>query len=237
MKQTVPLLLVLAAVALAGGNQADDKSKLRPNGEPDPPSQILVPDDAPQESVAVIPEGPPPRAEFLAPKDKDAILAARAMGADVGVGENGRANEVFLGGVVPPELGLAPNCDKLLECISRMPDVTKLSCICPIGYTDRGLAHLGRLRKLKSAEICSNEITDDGLKALAGMEKLESLTLCGSKIRGPGLKYLKGLRNLQELDFRGLINEPADWTDPDQSRNLRGLAVDLTSLPALTTLR
>ena len=121
----------------------------------------------------------------MAAADKETVLAARAFGVSVEVGENGRAIAVEL---VPQGLGdpgWDADWDTVLECVSRLSDLERFDCTAARHpFTDEGLAHLGKLKKLKWAEISSDEITDDGLKVLTGMDKLESLTLRGEKSAG-----------------------------------------------------
>ncbi len=89
-----------------------------------------------------------------------------------------------------------------MEAVSHLTSVEDFSThLEHVSITDRGLAYLSNLKKIKTIDIRSNEMTDDGLKALAGLDKLERLTLRGLNIHGPGLKHLEGLRNLHELDI------------------------------------
>ena len=116
----------------------------------------------------------------------------------------------------------AEKCDEALECISGFTEAETFDSWC-CSFTDRGLAYLGRLRKLRRVQIQSPEITDDGLKALKGLDGLESLSVDAPKVLGPGLKNLEGLRHLEALDVTNT------GVDKDGSKYLTGM----TSLKAI----
>lgn len=68
--------------------------------------------------------------------------------------------------------------------------------------TDDQLAHLTRLRGLRSLALHQNPITDQGLAHLAPLTGIEDLWLsCGSGLTSAGLRYLRGLRHLRLLDL------------------------------------
>ncbi len=69
--------------------------------------------------------------------------------------------------------------------------------------TDIGIAHLKKLKKLKTLWIRDSTITDAGISYLSGMTELRELDLRGSNISDSGLTHLRGLTNLDSLDLCG----------------------------------
>lgn len=67
--------------------------------------------------------------------------------------------------------------------------------------TDGGVAHLARLRGLRTLDLYQAAVTDAGLVHLAGLVRLERLHLGDTRVQGPGVRYLAGLRRLSWLSL------------------------------------
>ena len=67
--------------------------------------------------------------------------------------------------------------------------------------TDRGLAALAPLRRLRVLDLYWSAVTDAGLAALSGMPELEELHLGMTRLTGPGLVHLVGLQRLAYLNL------------------------------------
>lgn len=77
-------------------------------------------------------------------------------------------------------------------------------------FTDRGLAHLVGLVKLKSLWVCARKtdespdrISDRGLEYLKQLSRLETLGLQHTLVTDAGLDHLKGLRGLKRVYLNG----------------------------------
>jgi len=105
--------------------------------------------------------------------------------------------------------------------------------------TDRGVAHLARLRRLQWLDLYQAAITDDGLVHLAGMVRLERLHLGWSRVHGPGVRYLAGLQRLVWLSLEDTDVDDAVVPHLLALRSLRKLAIWGTRLSTkgLATLR
>ncbi len=67
--------------------------------------------------------------------------------------------------------------------------------------TDRGLAHVGRIKGLENLTLQNTEITDAGLEHLKGLTKLKLLELDGTKVSDNGLALLEGLSTLERISL------------------------------------
>jgi hypothetical protein len=87
------------------------------------------------------------------------------------------------------------------EALAVLANLEELRLI-SIGVSDRSLAPLGRLSRLKLLEIQKGEgegITDDGLARLAGLARLETLSISSSQVTDRGLKHVMGMTRLEVL--------------------------------------
>lgn len=104
--------------------------------------------------------------------------------------------------------------DKAMECITRLPTLTRLSLIrCNI--SDQGLAGLSRMNQLKSLALVGTEISNDSLRHLQGHPSLEYLHLSETSVTGYGLKLLGGVGQLRELQLGHTRSDVAQWTNED----------------------
>lgn len=97
-------------------------------------------------------------------------------------------------------------------------------------FSDRGLAHLGRLRNLEELYLQSADVTDAGLLALAGLKRLKKLSISRAAIRGPGLRQLKSLPALESLSLN-LTTDDGHFTaigELTQLKTLECIDVHLT---------
>jgi hypothetical protein len=133
-------------------------------------------------------------------------------------------------------LDLGEDCpeltDRSLLTLSRISGLEALE-IRDAPITDAGLAHLGKMRRLKSLVLGKAEafspvgnrftITGDGAAYLAGLPTLIELEIHSAALTGEGLEHLASLRHLKRLRLKG-----GSFTDDD----LRFLA-PLTNLESL----
>jgi WD40 repeat protein/Leucine-rich repeat (LRR) protein len=129
--------------------------------------------------------------------------------------------------------------DADLEPLRDLSGLERLDVMGPTQVTDKGLAHLGRLKNLKELSIqcpyataaglealrflgqleklvIQARITDPGLAPLWQLVKLKVLVLANNDIRGPGLEQLKYLQELEILDLSNnlLTNSGLDQLPP-----------------------
>ena len=106
--------------------------------------------------------------------------------------------------------------DEALRLISSLPRLQALRI--RGDFTDAGLAHLKRVRTLKSLEIDSPHITDQGLAHLSRLLDLELLSLSSTQLTEQGFEKLAACTKLSILSLRPY------WyvTDDD----LRGIAAN-----------
>jgi Leucine Rich repeat len=87
--------------------------------------------------------------------------------------------------------------------IGRLPELAELSASGSPLVTDRGLAYIKGLRKLRVLSIHSlYQVTDAGLIHLKDLKNLESLFLASANVSDAGLVHLQGLSELKVLDLR-----------------------------------
>jgi len=70
-------------------------------------------------------------------------------------------------------------------------------------FTDKDLACLANLKKLRRLQLCSPGIGDEGLKHLSGLTNLEFLNISDSEITDEGLKYCSNMNRLWRLMING----------------------------------
>jgi Leucine-rich repeat (LRR) protein len=92
------------------------------------------------------------------------------------------------------------------EGLSNIVDLTGLEALTIWGAKelgDDGIAHLGRLKRLKCLMIENSRMTDLGLGRLKGLTKLERLILTGNQLTDEGLAQIEGLKELSCLCVGG----------------------------------
>jgi len=85
--------------------------------------------------------------------------------------------------------------------LAHLHELNKLRLLDLLGsnVTDAGLEHVGRIRTLESLNLSNSRVSDDGLEHLKGLHKLEYLNLCHTQITDVGLEHLKKLINMGYL--------------------------------------
>jgi hypothetical protein len=108
--------------------------------------------------------------------------------------------------------------DASLEAIGKLTKLEELR-IGGKGFSDRGLAQIKGLTRLKSLSLGEGDkpITDAGLEPLKGMKELEILDLRGWHVSDEGIATLRELKNLKSL-YLDLSKEQAD-----RRKRLQGL--------------
>jgi hypothetical protein len=113
--------------------------------------------------------------------------------------------------------------------------------------TDKGLAGLKNLPRLRAMNIKSRVITNEGIQNLSQVSTLSFLRLHASRITDPGLFYLSQLADLYHLELNGTQVTDEGLKYLAQIRKLKLLYLDntkvngsglgaLASLPELTQL-
>jgi hypothetical protein len=97
--------------------------------------------------------------------------------------------------------------DASLEATGKLTNLEELR-IGGAGFSDRGLAHLKGLMRLKHLSLGGGnlQISDAGLSFLKGMRNLEDLDLAGWHFSDERLAELRELKNLKTVHV-GLSNE------------------------------
>jgi uncharacterized membrane protein len=82
--------------------------------------------------------------------------------------------------------------------------------------TDKGLASIGKLTRLRRLNLAHASISDKGLQALGGLEDLRYLNLTYTALHAEGLQQLGSLRALRTLYLNGTALQRQDWTSLQQ---------------------
>jgi hypothetical protein len=95
--------------------------------------------------------------------------------------------------------------DEVVRLVKDLSELESISLL-QTSITDKGLAHLTKLPKLR--ELCigvCSEISDDGFKHIGKMKKLEILWInnSSSKVTGSNIGALQGATKLHDLDLTG----------------------------------
>ncbi|WP_406699508.1 hypothetical protein V5E97_11650 [Singulisphaera sp. Ch08] len=110
---------------------------------------------------------------------------------------------------------------------------------------DALMAHIGRLRRLRTLRLDNTQVTEDGLIHLKGLTGLDSLSLAYTRIDDRGLVHLKGLTSLDSLSLAHTRIDDRGLTHLKGLTGLRSLSLDntrvsdrgLTHLMGLTGLQ
>ena len=100
--------------------------------------------------------------------------------------------------------------DKGLEALADQTDLRELIIWWATAISDAGVAHLGRLPRLRMIDISLSPLTDDAVRHLAGLPALEELTIQGSKFTDRSLTDLSQATRLKSLTLRGDRSEFGD---------------------------
>ena len=87
----------------------------------------------------------------------------------------------------------------LAEIAGGFPSLEFLTAACHGNVSDVGVAHVCKLKKLKTLYLRGNGITNAGLKRLSRIKSLEKLAITSTAIDDAGLRHLKRLRKLKSL--------------------------------------
>jgi hypothetical protein len=100
--------------------------------------------------------------------------------------------------------------DASLEAIGKLTNLEELR-IGGEGFSDRGLAQLKGLTRLKSLSLGEgkHQISDAGLEFLNGMHDLESLDMRGWNVSDQGIAKLRELKKLKTVHL-GLSKDQED---------------------------
>jgi hypothetical protein len=116
------------------------------------------------------------------------------------------------------EIDKSKMTDASLEAIGKMTNLEELR-IGGEGFSDRGLAQLKRLTRLKSLSLGegNHQISDSDLEFLKNMQEMEDLDLRGWNVSDQGIATLRELKNLKTIHI-GLSKE-----DDDRRKRLQEL--------------
>ena len=95
--------------------------------------------------------------------------------------------------------------DRGLAHLARLKNLEKLS-LNGLDCSDAGFAHLSRLTALRSLSVRPDlncNFTGSGLAYLQSLDNLSKLTLSGARIDDQTVRHLASLRGLRELTLRG----------------------------------
>lgn len=120
--------------------------------------------------------------------------------------------------------------DQGMDDLARVASLKRLS-IRGWGYTDRGLAALGRLRALEYLYLYANECVDgSGLRALKDAPKLREIDLFCIPVTDKALKEIAGLNQLKTLRLGNSIVTDAGMESLARMASLEFLDVQGTSV-------
>ena len=89
--------------------------------------------------------------------------------------------------------------------IGRLHGLQELWAGSSPGVTDRSLANIKGLTKLRVLSIQNCVVTDDGLVYLKDLKNLQTLYLANTSVTDAGLVHLRGLSSLMRLDLRNTL--------------------------------
>jgi Leucine-rich repeat (LRR) protein len=113
----------------------------------------------------------------------------------------------YLGGdyfytVVKVQIGGGRGSDAEMAQIGGLADLQELFAAGSPDVSDRGLACIEGLKKLRVLYLYNMQVTDAGMAYLKDLKNLEWLLLDGTKVTDAGLVHLIGLSNLRVLGLR-----------------------------------
>jgi hypothetical protein len=89
--------------------------------------------------------------------------------------------------------------DECLKAIGQLSHLERLYLWDARTVTDKGVAHLSNLRKVKYIHLSFSNISDESLRTFGTMKQLEGLSLQGNRFTDVGLEHLKDLPELTSL--------------------------------------
>lgn len=116
------------------------------------------------------------------------------------------------GGVCPVDLDTGGYTDIALEYLSTLPALESLTMASGMGITDRGMASLARLPRLRVLYLLAHGVSNEGLKTLATISTLEELDIgaCHSGLMTvAGVNQLTALKNLRKLGLNTVVRDEA----------------------------
>lgn len=115
--------------------------------------------------------------------------------------------------------------DRGLAHLTRLRNLEKLS-LSGIDCSDAGFAHLSRLTALRSLSVRPDpdcDFTGSGLAYLQSLDNLSKLTLSGARIDDQTVRHLSSLTGLRELTLRGTNITDRAISDLKRLRSLQRL--------------
>ncbi len=97
----------------------------------------------------------------------------------------------------------APITDAGLAHLARVRSLRSLYLVSCRGITGSGLAHLRAVTGLEYLDLSGTNVGDPALAHIAAIRSLLFLRLTDTRLTDAGLRHLTSLRNLQDLDLRG----------------------------------
>jgi len=95
--------------------------------------------------------------------------------------------------------------DRALACLSELPRLKGLMLI-NTKITDRGLQHLADYPELSGFDLRGADITDEGLRHIKRIDSLSWICLCHAKITDNGLANIAHLTDLRHISLSGAKN-------------------------------
>jgi len=121
-----------------------------------------------------------------------------------------------------------------LKQLDNWPELEELSIGLrpgkPKTYGDDGLAHVGKLLKLKTLSLGSENITDAGLAHLAGLTNLKEFSLAWARISGNGLDHIMVGNQLEKVGLSDTELKDEGLRHLESQRLLKSLALDRTKI-------
>lgn len=181
----------------------------------------------------IFPKGyPPKKAPKKAEKSAKSAKSSPRVSQDQAVAtirETG--GHVFLreGKVVEVQLNRARVDDDSLTLVALFPELTDIS-LEETPITDRGLAHLSKLRKVEWLNLYRTKIGDAGLESLSHIGSLKFLPIGETGVTDKGLEHLRGLSDLEYLGLRATKITDTGLDTVARLTTLRGLHVGETKV-------
>ncbi|HEY3963123.1 MAG TPA: M56 family metallopeptidase [Planctomycetaceae bacterium] len=120
--------------------------------------------------------------------------------------------------------------DDGLEFVGRLPELEELFIWDGATITDKGVAHLRTLRKLKFLLLGSAAITDEAVAHLSHVSSIETLLLDSNGLTDKSLEYASKLPSLREL-------EVGNWAPESRQARITPAGLEhVRKMPALKRL-
>jgi internalin A len=102
------------------------------------------------------------------------------------------------------------------------------------GVTDAGVAHIAKVKGLRSISLSGPQVTDAGLEGLAALSDLAEISLSGTAVTDAGVKRLTRLRDLMTLSLKGTKVTDAGLREVGALTKLMSLGLDDTAVSDAT---